>query len=278
MRFTQRSSHQAAAIMATLLASGLQLHSSRADAQESHNDDWQFRATVYGYLPSLGGSTKFPSPGSSIDVNSSTILNNLKFAFMGALEAQKGPWGAFTDVMYLNLGGSKSGTRELSIGGMPLPIGVTANASLDMDGWVWTAAGNYRALVGPQVNLDLFAGTRLVELKQSFRFAFSGNVGPFIGPGRQGSAEARLDDWDGIVGAKGRYTFGGRHEWFASYYLDVGTGESQLTWQAIGGLGYAFNWGELVAAWRYLGYDFESGKTIESLNFSGPALAVAFRW
>jgi len=44
------------------------------------------------------------------------------------------------------------------------------------------------------------------------------------------------------------------------------------------GYGHAFTCGEIVATWRYLDYDFKSGKKVEDLNFSGPALGVAFRW
>jgi len=33
--------------------------------------------------------------------------------------------------------------------------------------------------------------------------------------------------------------FGESRKWFVPYYLDVGTGESDLTWQAMGGIGYS---------------------------------------
>ena len=62
------------------------------------------------------------------------------------------------------------------------------------------------------------------------------------------------------------------------YYVDVGTGDSDLTWQGIVGIGYAFSWGEVIAAWRYLDYDFKSGQKIESVNLNGPAIGVAFHW
>ena len=62
------------------------------------------------------------------------------------------------------------------------------------------------------------------------------------------------------------------------YYLDVGTGDSDLTWQGIAGIGYAFGWGETVAAWRYLDYDLDSGSPVADINFSGPAIGVVFRW
>lgn len=247
-------------------------------SQTAPGDDWQFGAIIYGYFPSFGGSSSFPSEGTSIDVSADKIISAIKFAFMGAFEAQKGPFGAFTDVMYLNLGGSKSATRDLAIGGAQLPAGITANASLDIEGWVWTLAADYRALSTPQASFDTFAGARLLSIKEKLNWTFSGNVGPFVGPGRQGSSQASLDNWDGIVGVKGRLNLGVGRGWFVPYYLDVGTGASHFTWQGIAGLGYAFSWGELIGVWRYLDYDFKSGKTIESLNLNGPAVAVAFRW
>jgi hypothetical protein len=62
------------------------------------------------------------------------------------------------------------------------------------------------------------------------------------------------------------------------YYLDVGTGQSKLTWQGILGVGYAFNWGSIVGAWRYLDYEFKSGSSIENISFNGPAIGLIFRW
>lgn len=252
---------------------------SQPATAQGHADEWQFRAIIYGYFPDIGGTTTFPAgSGTSINVDADTIISNLKFTFMGSIEAQKGRWGAFTDILYLDVGGSKSDTRDLTIGGVELPAGVTANASLDIKGTVWTLAGSYRVLATPEATFDVFAGARLLSIKQRLGWAFSANVGPVVGPGREGNSEVKLDNWDGIVGVKGRLGFGARHEWFVPYYVDVGTGDSDLTWQAIAGIGYAFSWGEVIAAWRYLDYDFKSGRKIESVNLNGPAIGVAFHW
>lgn len=62
------------------------------------------------------------------------------------------------------------------------------------------------------------------------------------------------------------------------YYLDVGTGDSDLTWQAMGGMGYTFGWGELVAAWRYLDYNMPASGRVADMNFSGPLVGANFRW
>src|SRR5687768_12783434 len=62
------------------------------------SDEWQFSATLYGWLPDIGGSTDFPlGGGSDIDVDVSTILDHLKMTAQGSLEIRKGHWSAFTD-------------------------------------------------------------------------------------------------------------------------------------------------------------------------------------
>jgi len=262
----------AAVLGATLLSNGAAMAQSTAD-------DWKFHAIIYGYLPDIGGTTTFPAgTGSSINVDANTILDHLKFTFMGTFEAQKGKWGAFTDLMYLDVGGSKSNRRDISVGGIQLPAGVDSNLTLDVKGTIWTIAGEYRLDQTPNSTFDVFVGARYASLKQKLDYEFSADVGPITGPGRSGSTQAKISNWDGIVGAKGRLAFGDRREWFVPYYIDVGTGDSDLTWQAIAGLGYAFSWGEVLAVWRYLDYDFKSGKKIESINFNGPAIGVAFHW
>ncbi len=262
---------------ATLFAMTVLL--SGTAAAQAGPDDWQFRGLIYVYLPTISGSTTFPAgAGSNVNADSDKILDHLKFAFMGTLEAQKGRWGGFTDVMYLNVSGSKSGTRDLTIGGVELPAGVSSNASLDIKATVWTLAANYRLLAAPDAAYDVFAGARLVDVTEKLGWEFSANVGPVVGAGQTGSGQTKLDNWDAIVGLKGRFSFGQSREWFVPYYVDVGTGESNFTWQALAGIGYAFRWGEVVAAWRYLDYDFKSDKRIQSLNLNGPAIGVAFRW
>ena len=243
-------------------------------------DDWRFHAIIYGYLPSIGGTTTFPRTGmsDSATIDADKILSNLKFAFMGTFDANKGRWGVTNDVMYVNVGDSNSQTRDISIGDRQIPADASANVDFDVKGWVWTIAGTYQVISDPQASLHFLAGARLLSVKQNASWQLSGNVGPIPLPGRQGSGEAKIDNWDVIVGVRGRLAFGTNREWFVPYYVDVGTGNSDFTWQAIGGLGHAFKWGDVIAAWRYLDYNMKSGSRIESMNFNGPAVAVAFHW
>lgn len=250
-----------------------------AIAAAQANDNWQFRALVYGYFPDIGGSTSFPERGgSSVNVDASTIISNLKFTFMGTFEASKGRYGFLTDLLYLNVGGFRSNTRAVSVNGRELPVGVDTNVDLDIKGTVWEVAGQYHAVAEPAMSVDVLAGARLLDLKQTLGYSFSADVGPIVGPGRSGNSEVKVSNWDAIVGAKGRFAFGAAHEWFVPWYVDVGSGQSDITWQAIAGIGYSFSWGQVIGGWRHLDYKFKSGSKVQELNFSGPMLGLSFAW
>jgi hypothetical protein len=129
----------------------------------------------------------------------------------------------------------------------------------------------------PGSSFDVIAGARVLWLDLTLNYEFSHDVGPFAGPNRSGSREVSGTTWDGIVGVKGRKALGGNHEWFVPYYADIGTGQSNFTYQAQAGIGYAFSWGEVVATWRYLDWK-EPGDHVPKLTVNGPQLAVAFNW
>jgi hypothetical protein len=267
--------HRPLASLALLLL-GVAGFTARSAAQ-TPSSDWQFSALLYVYLPELRGSATFPT-GTSVDisVDAHQIISNLNFAAMGAFEARRGPWGGFTDLVYMNATGSKSATRAWSIGDVVIPANVTADLDLHVRSTVWTLAGAYRAFGTPAATLDVLLGARGLFLQQQLGWQLSGDVGPLAGAARQGSGDSDSTHWDAIAGVKGRWSFGGQRAWFVPYYLDVGTGASQLTWQTLAGLGYAFSWGEVIGTWRYLAYHFSSQGS--SLTMSGPAIGVAFRW
>jgi hypothetical protein len=241
---------------------------------------WTFRASLYGYLPTVGGSSTVPADpaGGSINVDAGNMLDNLKGTVMGTLEAHNGRWGAFTDVVYLKLGNTKDQSRDFTIGDIGLPAGTSAHLDWRLKGVVWTLAGQYRLVSRPGLTLDALGGARLLSLQQDLTWDITGNIGPIASSGRAGSSGSKNSVWDGIVGVKGQYGFGRRGQWYAPFYVDVGTGGSDLTWQAAAGIGYAFAWGGITAMWRHLDYDLKPGKTLNDINFDGPMVGVTFRW
>jgi opacity protein-like surface antigen len=168
------------------------------------------------------------------------------------------------------------------LGGRPLPGGTTADLGWEMKGLIWTLAGQYRMVgggtSGSGLTLDALAGARLADIEQKASWVITGSLGPLAPAARTGSAEGDVSHWDGVVGLKGRYTIEQAPKWSLPFYVDIGTGDSDLTWQVVAGVSYAFGWGELSAGWRYLDYDMKSDSPIKDLNFNGAMVGATFRW
>jgi len=272
-----RLNHAIVAFAAALFCVGAL--SSGSAAAQSLSDEWRFRAFVYMWAPRITTTVTFPGGNvAHSELKFHDILDHLKMTGMGSLEAQKGRWGAFTDVVYMNLGGTKTTTRDATINGVPLPVGVTANTGLDLKSWIWTLAASYRVQSTAESEMDVFAGARMLTLEPRLTWNFNVDVGPFVGPGRAGSSTVKQTDWDAIIGLKGRAGFGANREWFIPYYVDIGTGDTDLTWQGSAGIGYIYPWGEVIATWRYLDYKFKKSSKVNYLTVNGPVLGVAFRW
>ncbi len=276
-----RSLSGAVSVLCFAAAAFLSTSAAAQSAQPGwESGKWQFTANIYGLLPVIDGKVNFPGDLGSSDIHfsRSDIINHLKMTFMGALDAHNGRWGVFNDVLYMDLGGTQTQTRDFSIGGIAIPATATTTKSVDLKSWVWTVAGEYRVAADPAWTVDLLAGGRMLYVKPRLNWSITGDVGPIVLPGRSGTKSISDTLWDGIVGVKGRYAFGDNRKWFVPFYLDVGTGATSLTWQAAGGVGYAYSWGEVVAVWRYLDWNGKSGKPIADLNMSGPQLGVALHF
>ena len=257
------------------------LVSTSAFAQQPADkaNPWQFGVSIYGYFPNITGQTSFSTDSDNdFEIDFDDYLDSIQFALMGSLDVRKGSWGIFTDAIYMDAGNSASTSAEGSIGNNAVPVNVTGDIKVDLQSWIWTLTGYYRAINMSGATLDIHAGTRYLDVTQEVDWEFTGNVNEVPIPDRIGDAKTSVTNWDVIIGFRGRFAFGAQKAWFVPYYLDIGTGDSDLTWQGVAGLGYAFGWGELVAAWRYLKYDMPSGMAIGDMVFSGPVAGVTFRW
>ena len=240
---------------------------------------WHFGVSIYGWFPDVRGKTAF-SPGGSdseFEINVEDVLENLEMVLMGSFDARKGSFGVFTDVIYMDVGGSGNASVDGIVGPGAVPINVTADVSVDMQSWIWNLAGYYRAIDTQGAAFDVLAGTRYLDVEQKVKWDITGNVEDVPVAERSGDDKASVANWDVIFGVRGRFAIGSKKALFVPYYLDVGFGESDFTWQGVAGLGYAFGWGEIVAAWRYLYYDMSSS-AIDEISFSGPEAGVTFRW
>ena len=248
---------------------------------EASTDRWQWDATLYLWLPTLGGETSFPpsDTGPSIDVSADQVIDSIESVFMVAVNARRGPWGVGTDLIYLDLGASKGATRDFDIGGIDVPAAVDADLALDVTGWLWTLKGNYSVIDTDAILMQALVGARMLDLEERLHWTFNGDISSLPLTERSGSSRAKDTQWDAVVGIEGRATLGAERHWYVSYHADVGAGESDLTWQVMGGLGYSFNDTLAVTgAWRYLDYDLGESTPIKAIEFNGPAVGITFQF
>ena len=249
---------------------------------QSDSDAWKWRGTIYLWGAGIDGTADLPAGGTaSASASFDDILKSLDFAFMGVLEARKGRWGALTDLIYMDLSNSKSGTRSLEFTGPGGRITIPADASLDvnmgLESTIWTLAATYTAVEKSNYEMLVVGGARYLDVKADLGWQASGNIGPLPPVARSGNASGKVRNWDAIVGVRGRAGLG-QSQWFVPYHFDIGTGDSDRTWQALAGIGYRFSWGEAGLVYRYLDYKFKSGEALRDLTVSGPALGAAWRW
>jgi len=243
-------------------------------------NDWQFGASIYGWFPDLNGQTSFSPPDSDNDfeVEIEDILENLQSLLLVSFDLRKGAWGVYADAVYMDVGDSATTSVDGVKGPSEVPVNATADVGIDVESWIWNLLAYYRALDKRGMALDVVAGTRYLDVDQTIEWDMVGSVDDVPVGERTGEVEVGVTNWDVIFGVRGRFAFGAKRALFMPYYLDVGVGDSDLTWQGVAGLGYAFGWGEIVAAWRHLYYDMPSGSAIDDISFSGPAAGVTFRW
>jgi hypothetical protein len=239
---------------------------AQTDSSESQ-DQWEFAGAIYLWGADINGQT---GRGSSVEVTTSDLLDNLEMAFMGAFAARKNNWSLLADVVYLDLGVDKTVDLSISVG--PTTIPVTTSASLDQQGLVLQFVGGYSLYSEGSSRLDLIGGARYLDLDTDLFLELDS-----LGPGQSRAIKDSLSVWDAVVGLQGNASLG--EQWFLPYHVDVGFGQSKLTWQAVAGIGFrAGRAVDLALVYRHLEWDFDSTRLIDDINFSGPTLGVIFRW
>ena len=251
-------------------------------------DKWTFALRPYLWAPGISGTLKYDIPptgdgAANVDF-SSYVLENLNFALMLTAEARKRDWSVLTDVVYLDVESGDTNVKSASFTGPGGRFEVSAGANLDtnasLSGILWELAAGYTVARGGNSSLDVLAGFRLLSIKAETDWLLSGSITDNVSGGtfaRSGSASQSETLWDGIIGIRGAVGLGDSR-WAIPYYLDVGTGNSALTWQGVAGIEYRYDWGDLQLMYRYTYYDMKEGKLLQNVSLGGPAIGVNFRF
>lgn len=248
---------------------------------DMYDGQWHYSLTPYAWFPNIHQTVQLGTPlggGKTVEVEvkPDSYLSNLEFALMGAFEARKGDWALAMDLIYNDFGDQEGRIKTVRGPGGNESLPIDANLNVDIQALVWTGIGSRTVARSAAGTLDVFGGVRYLGLETSTDLSFSGPDGVL---GRSGGSSDRINVWDGIVGVYGRVQLGDGGDWFLPYYLDIGAGNySNWTWQGWAGIGYRFDWGDLVLVYRNLSYSTTGDEILEDMRMAGPALGATFHW
>jgi len=222
---------------------------------------WQFDVGSYVFFSGIDGTVE--SGGHTVDMEFefADILEQLDFAFMLAATATyENKFTLLTDIQYIAITAKGSPRGPLY-----------DRAQVELDEVIFTLIGAWRVWDRPEGFVEVGGGFRYLWVDTKVEVRDSTGVLPTL---KSGSESNILD---GIVAIRGNYQFGPK--WGARFYGDVGAGDSDLTWQVWGGLGYTIN--DRTAAffgYRHLAYELSDGSTSLDISFSGPQIGVVHRF
>jgi hypothetical protein len=251
---------------------------------------WSFNLAPYGWVAGVNAKINTPTPGggvatTDVSVPFSDLLHDLRFGVLLAGEARYDRFSVITDVMYLNLGMNLSAAHLSSVslgpsGRIDIPVQLEASAGTGLGTTVWTLAGGYTLAAGGWGNVDAIAGTRLLAVDVTTNYDLNAAIllpNRTIALAKSGSLGVNVDDWDAIVGTTGRINIA-NSGFYVPYYLDVGTGELPLTWQAFTGLGYHTSWADYSIGYRYLAFEGGGSAAVKNLAMSGVMAVASFHF
>ncbi|TDI90796.1 MAG: hypothetical protein E2O75_05675 [Chloroflexi bacterium] len=240
-------------LLATALAAGA------ADA--GSDDGWEIGAEIYLWAPWIDIET---ATGGNIEITLDDILKDLDMLFMANVGVRHGRWSLLSDFVYFEIDQGDN---------TPLLPGITLS-DLTLEAWIVTPQVRYAAYETDDLRVELLAGARYLWLEVQLDLDFRA----LLPPGGPILAKRTVSDsasnWDGIVGVAGQWDF--TDKWYASGYLDVGTGDSDYTWQALASVAYRFKRLDAVVGYRYLDWEFDSDSPIKDMNVHGPFFGAKF--
>ncbi len=178
---------------------------------------------------------------------------------MGGVVATRGDWGWFVEGSYAGLGGEDS--INISVFPGAPAGGADIDMEIDVEQTVLSFGAAYRLMQTDDYSLYGTLGGRYLGIETELIAD---------GPLQARRLREYQDSWDLTIGLNGRVHLD--KKWFAPFTVDIGAGESNLTWQAWGGVGYQFGRSDLVFGYRHMEWDLGKDGLISEYALSGPAL------
>ncbi|VGO23462.1 porin family protein [Pontiella sulfatireligans] len=225
------------------------------------SENWQFSVSAYGWMPSIKADSRV---GPDIDITLKDILDNLDGVIMLKAGARKGRWSLFQDLIYLDLEDDAT---------VKLPESAKLKLDLTMKSWISTMGAGYTVFYNDDFSVNVLGGARFLYLDLDLDAKVKGTD-------YKDNVSGSQNAWNGIVGLSGKVQF--PKQWYGVYYADIGTGDSHLTYQAMGAVGYRFEKFAVSGGYRYLRWNFHKdddlGAAMKNLKVAGPFVALDYNF
>jgi hypothetical protein len=240
---------QIAVITAVLTAGICRAAESAAQPTPPDQDGWQFFMPTYLWMPGIDGDMTAKGRTADVSVDPQDVFDHTDVGIILYLEVRKQKYGFFIEPFYTVLSADSSGTSN---------FGDTRSVDLELEQWIATGGGFYQLVHtggDKPLTLDVMAGARWWSMKNTLTFK-----GPIIGRVQGTDTTEFLDPY---VGFRARQYL--TRKLFVAVRGDVGGFDlsddcSDLSWQALGLVGYDFNqYFTLHAGYRALAGDYDEG-------------------
>lgn len=238
------------ALLSMFLATGLVYAESNALKQE---------VSIYGWLPTFDGTLTFKVPdntGDGEDSTSSSAIDGLDAVFMGSYSLRQDKWSFLADLIYLKVSGDSRGLNS------------NVTWDLELTAKLYGFYGGYNLSETEKIRVDILGGMRY--------FGVNLDVSRSGGDIANGKVSTTLDNYDAVIGIGGQYTID--ENWYIPYMVDIGAGDTDLTWQANISIAYKLSWGDIIGTYRYIRYEADDSLLIENLDLYGPKIGVVFHF
>lgn len=215
--------------------------------------DWQNEITVYGWFSDISGTLY---DGTEYTYEAEDIIDDLEMILMTTYEGRIGKWSFIGDLVYMDVSNQANTT---------VPAG-QATVDLDLSSWVISTAVGYDLVQSDKGRLAVVGGLRYLDLEVESDVSVQGTP--------VSDSSGSQDLLDGTIGIRGYILL--NNNWFLPYYADVGTGDSDVSYQLFAGIGYQFGWGDIRLGYRHLCIEMEDDKLMQDITLSGPVLGVGF--
>jgi len=215
----------------------------------AQDSGWDWTVTPYVWFAGIDGDVGARGLTAPVEVDFGDIWDNLSLAGMLSLDGHNDTWGAFADLVYLDLGADK----DTALG----------EVGADFQQWLVNLVPYWRVKADDAVTIDIGAGGRYVDLDLEVHTP-------------QGSASESQGWIDPVVAARVRWQAAERCSVTVAGDIGGFGVASDLTWQLAGLAGYRVcPAAELQIGYRVLSYDYEDDGFVYDVDTGGFQLGAA---